>query len=60
MRVCIIHLLYTDKDTPTWVITAITKLVSQMGNFADEAQSHIACYLASVDIDMQQVSGWGW
>ncbi|XP_065884904.1 uncharacterized protein [Dysidea avara] len=45
---------FDDKDTPTWVITAITKLVSQMGNFADEAQSHIACYLASVDIDMQQ------
>jgi len=28
-----------------------------MGNFSDEAQSHVACYLASVDIDMQQVGG---
>jgi len=53
-----LFLLYnTDTDTQTWIITAITKLVSQMGNFSDEAQSHVACYLASVDIDMQQVGG---
>ena len=49
----------TDTDTQSWIITAITKLVSQMGNFTDEAQSHVACYLASINIDLQQVGGWG-
>ena len=28
-----------------------------MGNFTDEAQSHVACYLASINIDLQQVGG---
>ena len=28
-----------------------------MGNFTDEAQSHVTCYLASINIDLQQVGG---
>ena len=47
----------SDADTQGWIIAAISKLVSQMGNFTDEAQSHVACYLASINIDLQQVGG---
>ena len=50
-------LFYKDADTQGWIIAAVSKLVSQMGNFTDEAQSHVACYLASINIDLQQVGG---
>ena len=46
---------FEDPDTHGWVVTAVTKLVSQLGYMPDSVQSQIALYLTSTDTDIQQV-----
>ena len=52
----LLHRRFEDPDTHGWVITAITKLVSQLGYMPDPVQSQIALYLTSTATDIQQVS----
>ena len=46
---------YEEADTHGWVVTAITKLVSQIGHLPESVQSQLALYLTSTDTDIQQV-----
>lgn len=47
---------FEDTDTHGWAISAITKLVSQLGHLPDSVQSQLALYLTSTNTDIQQVS----
>lgn len=47
---------FEESDTHGWVVTAITKLVSQLGHLPESVQSQLALYLTSTDTDIQQVS----
>ncbi len=46
---------FEESDTHCWVVTAITKLVSQLGYLPDGVQNQLALYLTSTDTDIQQV-----
>ena len=46
---------FEEEDTCGWVVTAITKLVAQLGHMPETVQSHIAVYLTSTSTDVQQV-----
>lgn len=46
---------FNESDTRGWVVTAITKLVSQLGYLPESVQSHIAVHLTSASTDVQQV-----
>lgn len=46
---------FEEADTCGWVVSAVTKLVSQLGHLPENVQSHIAVYLTSTDTDVQQV-----
>ena len=47
---------FEEPDTHGWVITAITKLISQLGHMPESVQNQIALYLTSTNTDIQQVS----
>ena len=49
-----------ETDTHCWVVTAITKLVAQLGHMPESVQSQIAIYLVSTNTDVQEVCMWGW
>ena len=46
---------FEENDTHGWVVTAITKLVSQIGHLPDSVQNQLALYLTSTDTEIQQV-----
>ena len=46
---------FEEADTHGWVITAITKLVSQLGHMPESVQNQVALYLTSTNTDIQQV-----
>ena len=46
---------FEEEETCGWVVSAITKLVSQLGHLPESVQSHIALYLTSTSTDVQQV-----
>ena len=46
---------FEETDTIGWIITTVTKLVSQLGYMPEGVQSHIALYLTSTNTDLQQV-----
>ncbi len=46
---------FEEAETCGWVVSALTKLVSQLGHLPDSVQSHIALYLNSTSTDVQQV-----
>lgn len=43
-----------ETDTHCWVVTAITKLVAQLGHMPESVQSQIAIYLVSTNTDVQE------
>ena len=46
---------FEEADTHGWVVTALTKLVSQFGHMPESVQNQIALYLTSTNTDIQQV-----
>ena len=46
---------FEESDTHGWVVTAITKLVSQLGHMPESVQHQVALYLTSTNTDIQQV-----
>ena len=46
---------FEEAETSGWVVSALTKLVSQLGHLPESVQSHIALYLNSTSTDVQQV-----
>jgi hypothetical protein len=46
---------FEESDTHGWVVTAITKLVSQLGHMPESVQNQVALYLTSTNTDIQQV-----
>ena len=51
---------FEETDTHGWVITAITKLVSQLGHMPESVQNQVALYLTSTNTDIQQVKECSW
>ena len=47
---------FEESDTHGWVVTAITKLVSQLGHMPESVQNQVALYLTSTNTDIQQVT----
>ena len=47
---------FSEADTYGWVVTAVTKLVSQLGHMPESVQSLVAVHLTSTSTDVQQVS----
>ena len=47
---------FEESDTHSWVVTAITKLVSQLGHMPESVQNQVALYLTSTNTDIQQVA----
>ena len=51
----LLHRKFEEPDTHCWVVSAITKLVAQLGHMPDTVQSEIAVHLVSTSTDVQQV-----
>jgi len=52
---CLLGMKFKEAETCGWVVSALTKLVSQLGRLPESVQSHIALYLNSTSTDVQQV-----
>lgn len=53
----LLHRKFQDATTYSWVVSAITKLVSQLGHMSDIVHSQLILHLSSAHTDIQQVRG---
>ena len=51
----LLHRKFQDPATYSWVVSAITKMVVQLGRMSDIVHSQLILHLSSTHIDIQQV-----
>lgn len=51
----LLHRKFQDPTTYSWVVSAITKMVAQLGRMSDIVHSQLILHLSSVHTDIQQV-----
>lgn len=50
---------YLDPSTKGWIVTAIGKLASQIGQLYDDTRSVLEKHVAGTDVELRQVSNQG-